>query len=189
MKASTPILFVFSYWRSFSSPVPRHHRPGAAGRRGRARHTRKVLRLPDGRRPQARQLGQAASSTTSCSPRARTSMQAGRTGQDERGPSVHRALHLVAGQPREARSATGRSTRGSPIRAGCPRPRRRKLVAEGKAVVIQSLRAALERGRRRRRRPPSSSTTASRAPTRRRSACSTTSSASSCRRSIPTARR
>ena len=53
-----------------------------------------------------------------------------------------------------AQRAAGRSARA------VARPRRRSSSPKARAVVIQSLRAALERGRRRRRPPPSSSTTA-----------------------------
>ena len=54
----------------------------------------------------------------------------------------------------------GRSTRGSPIRAGLPRPTSKKLVADGKAVTIQSFAlhssevAAVADGRRVRLRQP-----------------------------------
>ena len=85
--------------------------------------------------------------------------EAGGAGQDERGPPVHRALHLVARQPREARSLQADSTRAWPIRAGSRTPRRRR--SSPKAGRSSSSPSRCTRARSRRRRPrPSSSTTA-----------------------------
>ena len=130
---------------------------------------------------------------TSCTvlPGARQGLEpreAGRARQDERGAAVHRALHLVAGQPREARAvpADQREARRSarPHGGGGAEARRRRQGGHD-----PELRAALDRGggvadggRVRLRLPD---------PHRRRidAQSSTTSSTSCCRRSIPTARR
>ena len=103
-----------------------------------------VLRLPDGRRPQAGELGQAAVVLPDAGEN-RVQHAAGRAGKEQREPSLHRALHLVARQPGQARSvpsverAAGRSARA--LRGRGAKGRRR-----GARRGDPELRAALERG-------------------------------------------
>ena len=65
------------------------------------------------------------------------SRQAGGAWQVERGPAVYRSLHLVARQPRTARATAPDNAKLADPR-GIPEAEVKKLVADGKAVTIQS---------------------------------------------------
>jgi hypothetical protein len=134
--------------RSPAAGAPDRHDVAAVGERSDAgvqpAVARKILRLPDGRGPQAGQLGPVAlvlpDPGEELGPH-----EAGRAREDERGPALHRALHLLAGEPGQARTVladcreTGRSTRaerGRGEEARCRRPRGHR--PELRAALVRS---------------------------------------------------
>ena len=75
--------------------------------------------------------------TTRCSRRARTrSSSSSSASRAKAGLRGH--LHLVAGQPRASSNTTADRRSSSPIRAALSEAEVKKLIAEGKAVTIQS---------------------------------------------------
>ena len=115
----------------------RSKRSGTVGAAVRSAVAGAVLRLPDGRRPQACQLGQAARVLPAARQERRT--RCGSWSSARRARAVRTSRSSSRRRPISPSSiSSSSSTPAWPTRAGSSEAEARKVVAEARAVVIQS---------------------------------------------------